>query len=104
MPDFQFMGLDVVQRVVDGHRQRFAPKRNWRFGQADITRDALPPGYDLILCRDALMHLSLPLVVDALQVRAAPRSFACQFCAALLFVMCELFDFCAHWRCLCCTS
>lgn len=44
----------------------FREKPNWQFDAKDMTVEALPAGYDLIHCRDALQHLSCTLIVDAL--------------------------------------
>jgi SAM-dependent methyltransferase len=51
-----YAGADIVPDVVRANRARYeAPGR--RFVVLDMTRDALPRA-DLIICRDALVHLS----------------------------------------------
>ena len=55
-----YTGADVVPELIDGLRSR--PERagiSRNYLVADITRDALPRA-DAILCRDCLVHLSLP--------------------------------------------
>jgi glycosyltransferase involved in cell wall biosynthesis len=51
----RYVGVDVVFDVVLANRMRYGGPRR-RFLLRDLTRDPLP-GADLILCRDALIHL-----------------------------------------------
>jgi hypothetical protein len=57
-----YTGVDIVPDLIERNRQRFERK----FLVADISRDELPPA-DLILCRDALIHLSNGTVLDTLR-------------------------------------
>ncbi len=55
-PRFRYHGIDIVPAVIDANRARLrAPQ--YRFDCADLTAPQAWPGYDLILCRDALQHL-----------------------------------------------
>lgn len=51
-----YVGADIVDAVIARNREEYADERH-RFVCADLTRDPLPRA-DLILCRDALVHLS----------------------------------------------
>jgi hypothetical protein len=59
-----YVGVDVVQALVSANHARYGDGRH-RFVCADITSDPLPPA-DLILCRDALIHLSFADIRRAL--------------------------------------
>jgi hypothetical protein len=61
-----YLGVDIVDELVNDLRQRFRGRKNHFFNVADITTDRLPRT-DAILCRDVLTHLSLPLVQLALE-------------------------------------
>lgn len=65
IPGFQFLGVDIVPEVVARNRARH-PRLN--FALADISDKgySFPAGYDLIYCRDALMHLPNQLVRQVL--------------------------------------
>ena len=52
-----YIGVDIVPALIEENRQRYSCP-NWRFEVADLINDPLPPG-DAVLCRDALIHLSL---------------------------------------------
>ena len=58
-----YVGVDVVPAVVDAARRRASPRR--RFLCRDMVRQRLPRA-DLVLCRDALVHLSEADVFAAL--------------------------------------
>lgn len=64
---FRYHGVDIVESVINKVKKRFGEKKNWKFDSLDITRQPLPTGYDLIYSRDALQHLPLLKVVDALE-------------------------------------
>ena len=65
--DLPYTGVDIVAELIAANSRVYTtPSR--RFICADMTRDDLPKA-DMILCRDALVHLSL---ADA---RAAIRNF-----------------------------
>lgn len=66
-PGFIFAGLDITPSVIENNKIVFRNIPNWRFAVFDITTDIPPSGYDLILCRDTLMHLSYNLVIDSLE-------------------------------------
>jgi SAM-dependent methyltransferase len=70
-PGFQYLGLDIVEDVVKQmkftHQNSLFSKYRVDFEQADITKDPISPGYDLIHCRDTLQHLSFGQVVSALE-------------------------------------
>lgn len=68
-----YLGIDIVGAVVAQNRQRYGGgRRNFRVG--DITRDDLPKA-DLVLCRDALIHLGNEDALAALRmfVRSGSR-------------------------------
>ena len=68
---FKYHGLDIVESVLNKSRVKYADTyKNWRFSVGDMTRGNLPSNYDLILSRDALQHLPLISIYEAL------RSFA----------------------------
>jgi hypothetical protein len=54
--DFDYLGIDVVPRVIDENNSRYAGARR-RFVCMDATRAALEPG-DVAVCREVLFHLS----------------------------------------------
>ena len=63
----RYVGVEVVPELVDANRRRHAgPGREFRC--LDLVRDPLP-AVDLILCRDALVHL------PNAEVRRALRNF-----------------------------
>lgn len=69
LPCFLYAGLDVVASVVEQNTKAFAAHASWmHFEQMDLSNAiAQPPaGYDLILSRDALQHLSYPNIARAL--------------------------------------
>ena len=59
-----YIGVDIVPTLIEENRRRF-PHPNWRFELADLVEDDLPRG-DAVLCRDALIHLSLAEILRAL--------------------------------------
>lgn len=65
-PGFRYLGLDIARPVIEANKATFRDKPNWRFEAKDMTSEPLPKGYDLIHCRDALQHLSCPMIVNAL--------------------------------------
>jgi hypothetical protein len=67
IPDFKYHGVDIVTTVIDSVKLKFASEKNWKFEVLDFTSQSLPPGYELIYSRDALQHLPLLKVVDALE-------------------------------------
>lgn len=61
MRDVSYRGVDIVPDVIERNRRAFGPS----FAVADITAHPLPP-VDLIVCRDALVHLTLAQGLAAL--------------------------------------
>ncbi len=59
-----YIGVDIVPALIEENRRRYS-RPNWRFEVADLINDPLPPG-DAVLCRDALIHLSLADIARAL--------------------------------------
>jgi hypothetical protein len=59
-----YIGVDIVPALIEENRRRF-PYPNWKFELADLVEDDLPRG-DAVLCRDALIHLSLADILRAL--------------------------------------
>lgn len=67
-PKFRYHGIDVVNKVVSNSRDRFGNEfKNWKFSVFDFSQRPLPSDYDLIFSRDALQHLPLITVVEALK-------------------------------------
>jgi hypothetical protein len=64
------MGVDVVENVVAQNNIELKPFQDWaRFEFADLSSPStkLPPGFDLLLSRDALQHLSYKAIARALR-------------------------------------
>jgi hypothetical protein len=70
-----YTGYDVVQSVIEADKKVHASNPAWQFYVADLTTVDIKQGVDLILCRDALQHLSHSKVWKVLQVfqRAKPE-------------------------------
>ncbi len=64
LPGITYTGGDLLPEIVEGNRARFAGSGR-RFLQLDLTSSRLPTA-DLLLCRDALVHLSFADIVAAL--------------------------------------
>lgn len=62
----EYTGVDVVDTVIKANAFAYANITNVHFHLADLTKDDLPGGADLIFSRDALQHLSLVQVKAAL--------------------------------------
>jgi 2-polyprenyl-3-methyl-5-hydroxy-6-metoxy-1,4-benzoquinol methylase len=58
-----YVGADIVQKIVDSNTVNYA-RPNVRFIHADVTKTELGP-YDLIFCRDCLVHFSYDAVFEA---------------------------------------
>jgi SAM-dependent methyltransferase len=63
-PPFRYVGVDVVDVVVDYNNQHYA-STDVAFVRKDISADALPPG-DLCLVREVFQHLSNAQISAAL--------------------------------------
>ncbi|KAL3156445.1 hypothetical protein ABBQ38_000755 [Trebouxia sp. C0009 RCD-2024] len=66
--DFRYYGLDIVRSVIEASQIRFANESWMHFEVFDFTRAPVPAGVELVMCRDALQHLPLTMVVDALEM------------------------------------
>jgi Methyltransferase domain len=65
LPVARYVGVDIVPALIAANRER-ARSRKHRFMVRDIVCDALPRA-DLILCRDALIHLTHAEIVATLK-------------------------------------
>jgi hypothetical protein len=65
LPIEHYVGVDIVPALIANNRAKTASSR-CRFSVADIVCDALPRA-DLILCRDALIHLNTAEVFATLR-------------------------------------
>ena len=63
--DVTYIGVDIVASLVAGNQAAYG-KPGRQFACLDLTRDPLPRA-DLILCRDALVHLSFADIAAALR-------------------------------------
>jgi hypothetical protein len=66
---FTYHGVDVVASVIEKNQKKFA-EHDWvRFSTMDLSavETVLPSGYDLLLSRDALQHLSYKGVAGAIR-------------------------------------
>lgn len=84
MPVTTYIGADLVPDLITENRQRFGGAHR-RFVTLDLTADLLP-GADLLLCRDALVHLSFE---DAFRVIENVRQSAIPFLLTTTFPECE---------------
>ncbi len=76
-----YIGVDIVPSLIKTNQRRHsAPHR--RFLCKDIIRDPLPRA-DLVLCRDALVHLTL---ADALSTIESFRRSGAEYLLATTFV------------------
>lgn len=72
VPCFSYLGVDVARPVIAANAQRFVTVPWMAFRAVDFSTELLPgPPPDLIFCRDALQHLSMRLVLGALNTFAA---------------------------------
>jgi len=67
-----YWGGDIVEAVINTNNERYRAAHR-RFAVLDITRSSLPK-VDLILCRDCLVHLSLPEIQLALTNIASSKA------------------------------
>jgi hypothetical protein len=70
IPCFRYHGVDVVESVIQKNTAAFAAARldRWaKFSQADLSLGStmLPKGYEIILSRDALQHLTYKGIAGA---------------------------------------
>lgn len=62
LPDFRFMGTDLVCDLMEQHWGTFKEHKNWQFACVDYANERLPAGYELVFSRDSLQHLPLDSV------------------------------------------
>jgi len=72
LDSIHFIGVDVVKTLIDTHIETYKASRpHWSFRFGDAASfdnfETIPKNMDVILCRDALQHLPLMLVVQALE-------------------------------------
>ena len=66
---FKYHGIDVVESVINASKIRFANfSEEWKFSVVDFSQQNIPENYDLIFSRDALQHLPLDKVINALEI------------------------------------
>lgn len=65
LPVQRYIGADLVDTLIQAHRQRFAGDPSKEFLRLDLCSDDLPP-VDVVFCRDCLVHLSLENVRRAI--------------------------------------
>jgi hypothetical protein len=56
-PSVNFVGVDIVPKLVATNRIKYSHLKNCTFGRLDIAKDPLPVA-DLMIVRDCLFHLS----------------------------------------------
>ena len=66
--DFSYYGIDIVRPIIEASRKKFANESWMHFEVLDFTQAPVPAQAELILCRDALQHLPLGMVIDALEM------------------------------------
>lgn len=64
--DFRYHGIDVSEIPLQKARKNMDGLNNVTFTCSDISVNQLPSGYDVVLCRDALQHLSMPRIYNTL--------------------------------------
>lgn len=67
VPGFRYGGVDVVPSVVQAAANRLKKAQGFEFWVLDMAQQELPRGYEMILSRDALQHLSYDLIVPTLE-------------------------------------
>jgi len=82
----RYIGVDIVAELIELNRQKYRIEAVREFRVMDLVRDRLPAA-DLILCRDCLVHLSLPeacAVIENFRASGAWRLLVTTFpaCAA----------------------
>lgn len=59
IPSFTYTGWDASSTAIQRARARLYNLPGVTLEVRDLTKDTIPKGHDLILCRDCLQHLSL---------------------------------------------
>ena len=73
--NFRYHGIDLVDSAISKTREKYKNDyKNWQFSVYDLTRGNLPNDYDLIFSRDALQHIPLLNVYEALKSFAAVKN------------------------------
>lgn len=61
----QYLGTDIVPELVEANQRKYAtPGRSFRVMDVVVTK---PPRFEVILCRDCLVHLSFSDILAALK-------------------------------------
>jgi hypothetical protein len=60
-----FIGCEIVTDLVKKHKKKFAQYKDMRFEQADMVKGVVEKA-DLVFCRDAIQHLTIPEGLRAL--------------------------------------
>ncbi len=74
--DCRYIGCDIVEPLIEANREKFG-NNNREFLVMDFCQ-TVPPTGDLLLCRDALVHLSNR------DIKAAIKNFVCSDSTYLL--------------------
>jgi len=70
----RYTGADVVEKLVESNSRNFSSDKI-SFSMMDILKDAIPR-YDLIICRDCLVHFSFKDIFTALKgIKASGSEF-----------------------------
>jgi hypothetical protein len=69
IPCLSYTGVDIVPSVIEANRKKFSDYQFAQFYVRDISDPIhkLPHNQELILSRDSLQHLSMPLIKTAIQ-------------------------------------
>jgi hypothetical protein len=62
-----YTGVDIVPQLIAANSRKYKDWTNMRFVNLDVVLDPIPPGQDMILCRDMLQHLPLDDGLHVLQ-------------------------------------
>lgn len=69
----RYLGVDIVASVIEKHKENLTrlpaspTDPTWEFAVLDLAREPIPVGYDLLFSRDALQHLDMALILNALE-------------------------------------
>lgn len=67
VPDFHYHGIDVSDIPLSRAAVNTRGIPNVTFSHADICSDPLPTGFNMVLCRDTIQHLSYRSAMEALK-------------------------------------
>lgn len=65
VPNFHYVGMDIVPDLIKTHQERFKNHTNWKFLVGDISSTPLP-AVDMIICRDVFFHLTFEKIMCAI--------------------------------------